>query len=357
MLVIAFLYFQNEKTLYFDLIKSNMQNKVSSVSSKIVFAHMTDSNFDKKKVLEDTKFEISFYDKEKNMIFGNLNESIDFTKKIIHKNNYIILTDNSTLGHLGVYYIAIKENILNSKIKELLLSIMTIFVGIYFIIALVGYYLAKLFLRPIKDEREKLNRFIKDTTHELNTPISAILMSSEDKNLSTKQIERIRLSAKRVSEIYKDLSYIFLQKDSKALSLEAINLKDLIEEQLEYFEPLASKKRVNIKLDLNEFEYKIYKDDFIRVFNNLFSNAIKYNKIGGDIFVVLNKNSLIIEDTGIGIKKSRIKDIFTRYYRATSSQGGFGIGLNIVYEICKKYNIKIEVESTYKEKTKIELSF
>ena len=57
----------------------------------------------------------------------------------------------------------------------------------------------------------KLNNFIKDTTHELNTPISAILMSTENKTLSEKQIERVRISAKRVSDIYSDLTYLFLE--------------------------------------------------------------------------------------------------------------------------------------------------
>ena len=73
-------------------------------------------------------------------------------------------------------------------------------------------YLAKLFIKPIKEEREKLNNFIKDTTHELNTPISAILMSTESDTLNDKQIQRVRLAARRVSEIYKDLTYIFLEE-------------------------------------------------------------------------------------------------------------------------------------------------
>ncbi len=63
-------------------------------------------------------------------------------------------------------------------------DIFLLFLFIYSIVSIIGFYLAKLFLKPIKDEREKLNNFIKDTTHELNTPISAILMSSEKDELS-----------------------------------------------------------------------------------------------------------------------------------------------------------------------------
>ena len=103
--------------------------------------------------------------------------------------------------------------------------------------------------------------------------------------------------------------------------------------------------------------YKINKDDFIRIFNNLISNAIKYNKIGGTIEISLQNNILKISDTGIGIEKNKLEDIYKRYYRATQEQGGFGIGLNIVNKICKIYNIKINVESQINKGTSFTLLF
>ncbi|WP_368028826.1 sensor histidine kinase [Arcobacter sp. s6] len=357
MLMVAFFYFQNEKTLYYDLTKSNMQNVVSQISSKIIFAHMTNKEFDKNYLLKTDDYKISFYDENKNKIFGNLDDEIDFTKTIIEHQKHFILIDSSTLGHLGVYYIAIKENLFFEQISKLKTNIVLIFFLIYLFIAIIGFYLAKLFLKPIKDEREKLNNFIKDTTHELNTPISAILMSTESNSLNEKQIERIRISAKRVSELYKDLTYIFLQNSYDKKSIEIVNLKQIIIEQLEFFQPLAIKKRIDIKLKLEDFEYKIDKDDFIRVFNNLISNAIKYNKIAGFIEIKLENRSLIISDSGIGIEQNKLKDIFKRYYRATTQQGGFGIGLSIVNQICNNYNINISVNSQLKKGTTFTLNF
>lgn len=345
-IMLAFFYFQNEKTLYYDLTKSNMQNEVSKISSKIIFAHMTNNEFDKDYLLKTNDYKISFYNENKEKIFGNLDDEIDFTKTIMDYKKHFILIDSSTLGHLGVYYIAIKENLFYEQISKLKMNIVFIFLLIYSFIAIIGFYLAKLFLKPIKDERIKLNNFIKDTTHELNTPISAILMSTETTNLNEKQIQRIRLSAKRISEIYEDLTYVFLQNKQNKNTLEIVDLKNLIIEQLEYFTPLASKKSIDIKLQLEQFEYKINKDDFIRLFNNLFSNAIKYNKTDGNIDIILQNRELIIKDSGIGISKDKIKDIFNRYYRATNQSGGFGLGLNIVNMICKTYNIKIDVQSS-----------
>lgn len=356
-IIVAFLYFSNEQRLYFDLTKSKMQNIASELSSKIIYSHMSGIKLDIKELYPSKDYELAFYDNRGKKIFGDIKESIDLNKEIIENKESFILINKSTFGHLDIYAIAIKEQFYFKQVKELKLNIIVLFLLIYSVIALIGFYLAKLFIKPIKDDRDKLNNFIKDTTHELNTPISAILMSTESDVLSPKQIERVRLSAKRVSEIYKDLSYIFLEKDIEKELIKKIELNKVIEKQLIYFEALALKKRLKIIKDIESFSFKIKEDDFIRLFNNLISNAIKYNKIGGELKIVLKNGVLEIRDTGIGIEKTKVNDIFKRYYRATKEQGGFGIGLNIVYEICKKYSIKIEVDSTYNKGTEIKVLF
>ncbi|MCT7494653.1 HAMP domain-containing histidine kinase [Aliarcobacter cryaerophilus] len=344
MLIALFFYYQNEKTLYLDLVKSNMQNIVSKVSNEIIISHMLDVKFDKNIYLNNQDYKISFYDKDKNLLFGNLDEKLNFEQNFYNDEEKLIIVDSSTVGHLGIWYIALKDNSLKEKISNLKLNIFLIFLIFYTIIAIVSWSLAKLFLKPIKNERERLNNFIKDTTHELNTPISAIIMSCEDDNLTKKQLDRIKFSAKRVSEIYKDLTYIFLGNIEKK-SLDKIDLSKVIKEEIINFEPMIARKRLKINLNIEEFFYEINKDDFIRLFNNLFSNAIKYNKTDGNIDIILQNRELIIKDSGIGISKDKIKDIFNRYYRATNQSGGFGLGLNIVNMICKTYNIKIDVQS------------
>ena len=128
------------------------------------------------------------------------------------------------------------------KIISLQKKIGLVFLLAYGLIALAGWYLAKLFLKPIRSEREKLNHFIKDTTHERNTPISAILMSLEDesKTLTPTQIERVRLSANRISELYKDLTYVFLAE--KIAPRQKYDLSLLSKKQIKIFEPFYIKK-------------------------------------------------------------------------------------------------------------------
>ena len=282
---------------------------------------------------------------------------IYFNKSINIVNNTILLVDNSTYGHLGIKYIIIKDDKF-LKTNNILKNTIIIFSVLYIVMIVIGYFLAMLFLQPIIIQRKKLDNFVKDTTHELNTPISAIIMSiNKDTKLSHKDIYRIKLSAKRISEIYNDLTYLVLETDYKNPNLQTINLKNVLLEQLGYFELLSKQKHISLTYTLNDIAYKIKKEDFIRLINNLISNAIKYTKTNGKIHIILKNNQLIIKDNGIGISAKEQKDIFKRFYRATNNIGGFGIGLNIVKNICKKYNFSIQLKSEQNMGTTIIINF
>lgn len=335
-----------------------MQNIASKISASIIYAHLSGQTINTTNIAKSIEYDYALYDINHIKLAGTINHSFTLTKRIQEVDGSYILVDSSPRGHLGVYHIAIKENILDEKINTLIENLIFYFVIIYSIITLIGYYLANLFINPIINERKKLNNFIKDTTHELNTPISAILMSTgKNAPLTQKNMQRINLSAKRVSEIYKDLVYIFLQDSKKKPILNNISLDTIIKEQLEYFEAFANKKRLTIHSNIEPTSFAIEKENFIRLINNLLSNAIKYNNIDGSINITLQNSILTISDTGIGIKKEYLDDIFNRYFRATKEQGGFGLGLNIVYHICKNYNIKIEVKSKENQGTTFILDF
>ena len=357
LVLISLLYYQNEKTLHLDLAKTKMENISSKLSSKIIFSHMMDTKLNIDDYLEIEDYEIAFYNREGEKILGNFEGEVKLEKGFFQEKENYILVDNSTFGHLGIFHTVIKENLFSNLVNDIRKKILIFLLSIYSLIAMVGYFLAKLFVKPIKDEREKLNNFIKDTTHELNTPISAILMSSESEELSSKQLERIKLALHRVSEIYSDLTYVFLEEKDENRAIKELDLKQVIEEQLKYFEVIAQKRKITINTELEEFFYKIDRNDFIRLFNNILSNAIKYNKKNGNVDIILKNKALSIKDNGIGIEKKKIDDIFKRYFRATKEQGGFGIGLNIVSNICNSYSIKFDVSSQLKKGTTFTFTF
>ncbi len=89
----------------------------------------------------------------------------------------------------------------------------------------------------------------------------------------------------------------------------------------------------------------------IRRFSNLISNAYRYGKNNGNIYVTLtekeNETELSVKDDGIGIAEKDIKKIFDRFYQADNSRSntGTGLGLSMVKEIAKMHDGEVSVES------------
>ncbi|EAH9284951.1 HAMP domain-containing histidine kinase [Campylobacter upsaliensis] len=217
------------------------------------------------------------------------------------------------------------------------------------ILALIAYILVKISLKPMEEKIETLNRFIKDSTHEINTPLSVILMSIEQlerQNLEqSAKFLRIKLAAKTLHQIYSDLVF-YNFSHTLSNEKESFDLGVLIKERVEYFRLFFEQKKLCLKLDLNTHSlFFANKNQISKLIDNLLSNAIKYNKKGGEIAIVLKENSLVIKDSGCGISKENLMLIFERYARFNEDQGGFGIGLSLVKKICEENGILINCES------------
>ena len=358
--VIAYLFYQNESQFFYDKTRTHMQMSASRLSSKIIHAHMMNRDFSLKEVVENYQDKIGFYDKKNRLIVSSITEEIDFSKKLYQKSNKMILVDKSTFGHLDVESIVIEKNGIESFMKALEVKIIISLLLIYFFLGVIGYFLAKLFIKPIQLKRIQLDNFIKDSTHELNTPITALMLSVNSPMLqSPKNLERIRLSATRVSAIHKDLTYLMLDtQKSTSEDIELLLLNEIIKEELIYLSLLAEKKKIEMSVICeDQIYFKIDKESFVRLFHNLISNAIKYNTVGGKIELILKEKTITIKDTGIGIPKEHQKGIYERFYRATHQVGGFGLGLNIVHKVCKEYGIDITFKSRVDEGTTFWLKF
>jgi two-component system OmpR family sensor kinase len=240
-------------------------------------------------------------------------------------------------------------------------------IALYGVIAFVlfllfGLYLAKLFLKPMRDSIMLLDRFIKDTTHELNTPLSAILANIEMMDTGVmvennrKKLDRINIAAKTVSTLYKDLTFLTLEQEKKNED-EHLDVKEIILDRVEYFDILARSKQITFSLALDDATLYMDRRKFTRIIDNLISNAIKYNKRKGTIKITLEPNRLIIEDSGIGIDEEKRPLMFDRYLRFNSSEGGFGIGLSIVKKIADEYGLSIDVTSQKEVGTKMEIQW
>jgi two-component system OmpR family sensor kinase len=345
--IIGYLFYQHSASVLINRIKFEMLYNTRIIETRLIKIEQTaDGNVKITKNIihniQPVDYKIGIFDKNLKPIYSEIGKKFDASKDFYSCNSNCFSVIKRTSKSKNIGYIVLKNESLAKHLRKLKIKIFTVLGLTFLVAAIIGFFLSKLFLRPVREKIETLDRFIEDTTHELNTPISAILMTIQSlKGVDEKKLNRLKASAARLSTMYESLSYN-LSKDIEQIK-EEFDLKDLIKNRVEFLKILAESKKVSFKCDLDSFRVLAIKEDFKKLIDNLLTNAIKYNKTGGTIDVKLKNNKLYICDSGIGIKPEEIKDIFKRYNRINKEQGGFGIGLSIVYEICKKYNIDVKV--------------
>ena len=360
--VITFLYYQFKKDLMLQDKRQTLQNYSNDQISSLKELHI---NIDKSNIYpRDDKFNSAIFDSSKKLIFTTLAmNDVNLDEVIYLKDGYIHLIKEPESYYLGSKYVIVEipdDNIWFIKIKYKM--IFWFFIA-FSILLFIGYFIAKLFLRPMRKSIEILDRFIKDTTHELNTPIAAILSNIQmiDKNnideKLAKKINRIEIGAKTISNIYEDLTFISLNNQIISNN-ERLNISDILKQRVDFFKSIADSKKIEFQMEIEENIFIVCDAKKLsKLIDNILSNAIKYNKFQGSIKVSLKKGLLVIEDSGKGLSKTDLKSLFTRYKRFDKSVGGFGIGLNIVSMIAKEYGFKIDVISKVNVGTRIKIKW
>lgn len=359
--IFSFIYYELQKDLMLQQKKATLQVHSKKLLEDLKQLHR---NFDKTQVYPRSKeFESAIYDNQQKLIFSTSTSETRLDKILYLNEGIIHLVTIPESYYLGAKYVIVKmkdDSIwCNNTLEEIILFATLSFLFMFGI----GYILLRLFLKPMRDAIGLLDRFIKDTTHELNTPVSTIVANIEmiDKALLDikvrNKINRIDIAAKTISNIYQDLTYITL--GNKIISNnEDVEIQKLVEERVEYFTSLAQAKKITLEyVILNDTRLTIDRAKLSKLLDNLLSNALKYNKIHGSIVVRVDKNLLEVEDTGIGIAQKDITQMQERYTRFNKSSGGFGIGLSIVSEIAKEYRLNVEISSELTKGTKVQITW
>ncbi|WP_301347746.1 sensor histidine kinase [Aliarcobacter butzleri] len=358
--VMFFLYYQFQKNLMLQEKRQILQTYSNSLISNLKELHI---NIDKDNVYpRDEKYKSAIYDSDKKKIFSTLqSQTVKLDDVIYLKNDKIHFIKEPESYYLGSKYVIVEipdDHIWFENIKyKMIIGFLLAFLFMIF----VGYFISKLFLKPMRDALHLLDRFIKDTTHELNTPVTAIITNIEtiDKSLlddkTLRKINRIEIGAKTISNIYEDLTFVTLNNQIISNN-ENINLSNILRQRVDFFLSIANMKKIRFETNIKDNVF-IFCDikKISKLIDNLLSNAIKYNKNSGFIKVILAKNSMIIEDSGKGMSSENLENLFDRYQRFDKSVGGFGIGLNIVSLIAKEYDFKIDVTSQLGVGTKVKV--
>ncbi len=206
-----------------------------------------------------------------------------------------------------------------------------------------------------KAQRSK-NDFIANITHEMNTPLTSIRGFAELLAAGSLQGEAAERAARTVLSQSERLSNLiaciinYNEIDSDELPSYEVNASRIAEETLESLSPALKEKKLVL---LSEIEPDVLlmsrQERVAEVFGNLIRNAIRYNREGGSVTVLLTHQMFRVSDTGIGIAEENLERIFDRFFTVDKSHGGknggFGLGLSVVKKLCEKAGWKLSVQS------------
>ncbi len=225
-----------------------------------------------------------------------------------------------------------------------------------------------------KEEREKLRReFTANVSHELKTPLTSISGFAEiikNKIAKPEDIERfannIYEESQRLIALIGDIIKLSqLDENIMQDEMEYIDLFDVVKDVIQRLKAQADKKDVSIELDIDHAPVKGVRQILEEMIYNLCDNAIKYNKNGGKVIIILDKNKqgirLSVKDTGIGIAPKEQERVFERFYRVDKSHSkeisGTGLGLSIVKHAALFHNATVTLESEFNKGTTVNIQF
>lgn len=217
--------------------------------------------------------------------------------------------------------------------------------------------------------------FVANVSHELKTPITTIGSYTETMLDVDMDLESIRNFLRvidrennRMARLVTDLLQLSNMdyKETK-WNYEVVDTYDFLSTNINSLDMLIKEKHHKVTLDVPMDINSMYVDKHgaDQVFRNIFSNALKYTRKGGEIKVIAKSEGasveIIVEDNGIGIQREDLNKIFERFYRVEKSRsremGGTGLGLSISKEILESMGGRISVESEIGVGTKMTLRF
>ena len=218
----------------------------------------------------------------------------------------------------------------------------------------------------MKQEGKKIRyQFLSVLSHELKAPLNALegyLRMMQEKQAGDRiedyatPIERSLQRIQGMRSLIMDLlDFTKIRLDRKEEKIQEVNMAEVASEAIVTVQPYAIQMDVTINLDVrSDVVIMADPDDMEIVFNNLISNAVKYNKVGGKAEITIDSSDieaiLIFSDTGIGITRSDTENLFTEFVRIknekTRNISGSGLGLSIVKKVVELYHGTINVEST-----------
>ena len=256
------------------------------------------------------------------------------------------------------------SNYITESMIELIIALLLIALFAMLVIFLISLYIAKQAIRPIETVWEQQKQFIADASHELKTPLTVILANnsilySHKEDSVEKQMQWVDSTeeeARHMRSLVEDM--LILTKNefiSENVPFSDVSLTITVNRCLLQFEAVSFEKSIllesdvedNIQINGNELQLK-------QLAMILIDNALKYEPVGGKVFVALYQQSgticFAVQNSSAVIENEDLPHIFERFYRGDKSRGddeekGFGLGLPIAKSIVDMHGGQIAVTS------------
>lgn len=220
----------------------------------------------------------------------------------------------------------------------------------------------KEYLSRIEKEKQIRQEFFSNASHELKTPITSIqgyaeLLESgmiQDENMKLDFARRIKKEAENMTGLINDILMISrLEAKDAEVVFSSVRISVLLDDILDSLKPLAAQCQVFLHADCQPITIEANPQQMKELLNNLITNAVKYNRPGGQVWVQIREQGdamvVRVKDNGMGIPADSLDRIFERFYRVdkgrSRKQGGTGLGLSIVKHIVSFYRGTIRVSS------------
>ena len=218
-------------------------------------------------------------------------------------------------------------------------------------------------VQEIADEREQVVRaqrskdeFIANVTHEMNTPLTSIRGFAEllaagglDGERAQRAANTILTQSERLQSLVASIIN-YSEIDSEDLPVYEVDASRIARDTLAALTPEFRERKVVLLSEIKEGVILMSRQERVtEIFGNIIRNAIRYNREGGSVSVLLTPEEFVVSDTGIGISEENLDRIFDRFFTVDKSHngknGGFGLGLSVVKKLCKKQGWSLHVES------------
>ena len=331
-------------------IENNIDKNIKFMDSTIYTVLINDDN-SIKEVINHSNNNIS--DTKINSIAKNILDK-DNIKELYIGNLYF---NNYSYKYVSGDSLTILDN---TKIRSSLILSLEISIIIFVVLELIIYFITKLLTKyitePVNNTFKKQKEFIEDASHELKTPLSVIIASTEalENDYNEKWINNIKYESERMNNLIINMLELAKSEHEEKITKVNNNLSKIVELSILSMEVKAYEDNVKIKYDIEKDINMLLDEVSIKeLLSILIDNAIKHSYKNSTININLKSNAnnivLLVKNKGDNISSEDRDKIFERFYRVDKSRNRnnnrYGLGLAIAKNIVLNHNGEISVES------------